>query len=84
MTPRLGGVMLYYFNIIDGPTEILDPEGTELPSEEAAQSEATAIAAELVQEFPRSFGPHSILEAISAEGRRVMALPLHSHIFTAF
>lgn len=43
--------MLYFFNIFEGSVEIPDPEGTELPSWEAAQIEAATIVRELVSEF---------------------------------
>lgn len=70
--------MRYYFHIIEGSSEIADPEGTDLPDEEAAQAEALAIAAELLQEFPGRFRQNSVLEVLCEDGRRIMALPIHS------
>jgi hypothetical protein len=67
--------MLYFFNIIEGSAEISDPEGTDLPSWEAAQAEAAAVVKELHREFPGRFGYGAVLEVITASGRRVMALP---------
>jgi hypothetical protein len=66
----------YFFNIIEGLSEIVDPEGTDLPSEEAAQAEAFAIAADLLREFPGRFGHSAVLEVFSEDRRRVMALPI--------
>jgi hypothetical protein len=71
-------LMLYYFNIIEGCSEIADPEGTDLPSEEAAQDEARVIALELLREFPGRFECNSILEVISEAGQRIMARPILS------
>jgi hypothetical protein len=70
--------MLYYFNVIEGCREFADPEGTELPSEEAAQEEAGVIALELLREFPGRFGRDCILEVISEAGQRIMARPILS------
>ena len=75
--------MRYYFHIIEGASEIADPEGTDLPDEHAAQAEAWAIAAELLQEFPDRFRQNSVLEVLCEDGRRVMALPIHTAIFNA-
>ena len=66
----------YFFNIIEGSCEITDPEGTDFPSEAAAQAEARAIAADLLREFPGRFGHTSVLEVFSEDRRRVMALPI--------
>jgi hypothetical protein len=66
----------YFFNIIEGPFEITDPDGTELPSEGAAQAEAVAVVADLVREFPGRFGHTSVLEVFSEDGRRIIALPI--------
>ena len=68
--------MLYFFNIIEGSSEIADLEGTDLPSEKAAQTQALAIAAELLREFPERFGHTSVLEVVSEDRRRIMALPI--------
>lgn len=68
--------MLYFFNIIEGSVEIPDPEGTDLPSWEAAQEEAAAVVRELSREFPGRFGSRSVLEVVTGCGRRVMALPI--------
>lgn len=68
--------MRYYFNILEGPREISDSEGTELPDEEAAQVEAGAIALELARIFPGRFGHGSVLETFSECGQRVFALPI--------
>ena len=68
--------MLYFFNVIEGSIEIPDPEGTELPSWEAAQVEAAAIARELLSEFPGRFSGSSVLEVVTACGKRVMAIPV--------
>ena len=68
--------MRYFFNIIEGPFEITDPDGTELPSEGAAQAEAVAVVADLVREFPGRFGHTSVLEVFSEDGRRIIALPI--------
>ena len=68
--------MRYFFNIIEGSFEIADPEGTEFPSDGAAQREALAIAADLLREFPDRFGPTSVLEVFSEDRRRVIALPI--------
>jgi hypothetical protein len=75
----VGMPMLYFFNIIEGSVEIPDPEGTDLPSWEAAQAEGAAVAKELCQEFPGRFGSSSVLEVVTACGRRVMALPIGGH-----
>jgi hypothetical protein len=69
-------MMRYYFNIIEGSFEITDPDGTELPSDQAAQKEAMAIAADLLREFPERFGRSSVLEVFSEDKRRVIALPI--------
>jgi len=66
----------YFFNIIEKSFEITDPEGTDLPSEEAAQAEALAIAAELLREFPDRFGQTSVLEVFSEDRRRIIAFPI--------
>jgi hypothetical protein len=71
-------IVRYFFNIIVGTSEIIDPEGTELPNEQAAHAEALAIAAELLHEFPDRFGHSSVLEVLSEDRRRIMALPLRS------
>ena len=68
--------MRYFFNIIEGSFEITDPDGTDLPSEEAAQTEAFAIAADLLREFPDRFGHSSVLEVFSEDRRRIIALPI--------
>ena len=68
--------MIYYFHIHEGGTQIRDPEGTELPSWDAAQEEAFAIIRELRAEFPERFGVSSVLEVVTACGKRVMALPI--------
>ena len=70
------GIVRYFFNIIEGSFEIADPEGTDLPSEEAAQMEALAIASDLLREFPGRFGHTSVLEVFSEDRRRIMALPI--------
>ncbi len=75
--------MRYYFHIIEGSSQIADPEGTDLPGEDAAQAEALRIAAELLQEFPDRFRQNSVLEVFCEDGRRIMALPIHSAIFNA-
>jgi hypothetical protein len=71
-----GRTVRYFFNIIEGPFEIPDPEGSDLPNEEAAQREALAIAADLLREFPGRFGHTSVLEVFSENGRRIIALPI--------
>lgn len=71
-----GRLMLYFFNIFEGSVEIPDPEGSELPSWAAAQAEGSAIVEELCREFPGRFGTNSVLEVVTACGRRVMALPI--------
>jgi hypothetical protein len=68
----------YFFNIIEGPSEIVDPEGTDLASEAAAQVEAFAIAADLLREFPGRFGRTAVLEVFSEDRRRIMAIPIQS------
>ena len=68
--------MLYFFHIIEGTSKITDLEGTDFPSEEAAQTQASEIAAELLREFPKYFGQTSVLEIVSEDGRRIMALPI--------
>ena len=70
--------MLYFFNIIEGRCEIPDPEGTDLPSEQAAQSEAQEIALELSREFPDRFHHGSVLEVLTECGRRIIAFPIQS------
>lgn len=72
--------MLYFFNIVEGCVEIRDPEGTELPSWSAAQTEAAAIVAELQSEFPGRFGKTSVVEVVTACGKRVMALPFREMV----
>jgi hypothetical protein len=72
--------LLYYFNIVEGDVEILDPEGTDLPSWEAAQVEAAAIVRGLISEFPGRFRRASFLEVVLACGKRVMALPIREAI----
>jgi hypothetical protein len=66
----------YFFHIIEGLSEIVDPEGTDLPSEEAAQAEAFAIAADLLREFPGRFGHTAVLEVLSEDKRRIIAFPI--------
>ena len=73
---KMRGAMLYFFNIFQQGAEIRDPEGTELPSWEAAQAEAAAIIAELQSQFPGQFGSGSVLEVVTACGKRVMARPI--------
>jgi len=68
--------LLYFFNIYEGGIKIPDPEGTDLPSWEAAQEEARVVVEELRREFPARFGFTSVLEVVTACGRRVMALPI--------
>jgi len=68
--------VLYFFNIIEGSSEIADLEGTDLPSEEVAQTQALEIVAELLREFPERFGHASVLEVVSEDGRRIMALSI--------
>ena len=68
--------MRYFFNIIEGPDEIADPEGTDFPSEQAAQREASAVVADLLREFPGRFGRTSVLEVFSEDRRRIIALPI--------
>lgn len=68
--------MLYFFNLIAESEEITDPEGAELATDEAAQSEAWAIAAELLSEFPDRFQVASVLEVVTQEGWRILALPV--------
>ena len=68
--------MLYFFNIFEGSVEIRDPEGTDLPSWDAAQAEAAAVIQDLRRQFPGRFGYCSVLEVATACGRRVMALPI--------
>jgi len=71
----------YYFHIIEGSCEIADPEGTDLPGQDAAQAEALAIAAELAREFPDRFRQNSVLEVVCEDGRRIMAFLIRSAIF---
>lgn len=68
--------MRYYFNVVTASEEISDPEGTELPSDEAAQAEARIIASQLVSEFPGGPIASSALEIVTQEGRRILAMPL--------
>ena len=70
--------MLFYFNIIEGPVEMPDPEGTDLLDERAAQNEAQAIADELKREFPGRFLHSSVVEVISETGQCVLAFPIGS------
>ncbi len=72
--------MLYFFNIFEGSVEIPDPEGSDLPSWEAAQAEAGAIVRELISEFPGRFRCSSVLEVSLACGKRVMALPIREAV----
>ena len=72
--------MLYFFNILEGCVEIPDPEGSDLPSWEAAEAEALAIIDELRSEFPGRFGFSSVLEIVTACGKRVMALPIRGQV----
>jgi hypothetical protein len=74
--------LLYFFNIFEGSVEIPDPEGTDLPSWEAAQAEAGIIVRELVSEFPGRFRCSSVLEVSLACGKRVMALPIREAVST--
>jgi hypothetical protein len=71
--------LLYYFNVIDGLIEITDSEGAHFGTEEAAHAEALKIISELLRDFPDRFGPRTILEVHSEEGRRVFALSLFPH-----
>ena len=68
--------MLYHFNIIEGASQIVDLDGTELPSEEAAQAEACQIVSKLMREFPGRFGIGSAVEVFTS-GRRIMAIPVN-------
>jgi hypothetical protein len=45
---------LYYFNVNDGRRVLVDPDGTELPDDEAAREHATQVARELM----RNARPH--------------------------
>lgn len=68
--------MRYFFNIIEGETEIPDPEGSDLPGPEAAQKEALAIASELCTEFPDRFRHHGVIEVLSEAGQCIFAHPI--------
>lgn len=70
--------MHFYFNIIEGAVEFTDPEGSNLPDEQAAQLEALALAEELEREFPGRFIHNSVVEVISEIGKRVLAFPIGS------
>ncbi len=72
--------MRYFFDIFLNGEHIPDPEGTELPSEEAAQKEAIASAKELSMEFPqrKSSTGANIIEVADGSGRRIIALPIYS------
>ena len=55
----------------------MDPEGTDLPTDEAAFAEAAAVMAELRRDFPGEFSVGSVLDVLE-DGRRVFALPFES------
>lgn len=74
--PGLGDAMPYYFHVFLRGQAILDPEGSEIPTDEEARAEAKAIAGELQHEFPDKMGNCSFLEIVSEHGVRVGALPI--------
>ena len=75
--------MRFFFNIVEGSVEISDPEGSDLPSQDAAQAEARAIAVELAQEFPGRFKNNSVVEALTETGNRIFAvrIPVEANAF---
>ena len=75
--------MRFFFNIVEGSVEIADPEGSDLPSQDAAQAEARAIAVELAQEFPGRFKNNSVVEALTETGNRIFAvrIPAEANAF---
>ena len=68
--------MRFFFDIIDGTSQIGDSDGTDLIDDGAAQSEALAIVSELCREFPGRFQHGAVLEVYSEDRRRVMAIPI--------
>lgn len=66
--------MRYHFNVITETSQINDPEGTELPTDEAALVEAQTVIAEIRRDFPGRFGSDATLQVVK-RGRRVFDLP---------
>lgn len=60
--------MRYYFNVITKTAHINDPEGTELPSDEAALMEARIVIAQLRRDFPGHFGEDASLQVSTGRG----------------
>jgi hypothetical protein len=68
--------MRYFFNVISDGVEIPDPEGSDLPGEDAAQEEAHAIRAELAKHYRDRLERGFVLEVKTECGRRILALPV--------
>jgi hypothetical protein len=60
--------MRYFFNVVTKSAEINDPEGTELPSDEAAFIEAKVVIAQLRRDFPGQFESGSNLRVSTHNG----------------
>jgi len=71
-----GKPMRYFFHIYKRDQEILDFEGTDLCSDEAAHDEAWKVAAELKREFLEMARQWSVLEVFNDLGARVIAVPI--------
>jgi len=68
--------MRYFFNLFMDGELVLDEEGTNLSSDQAAQEEALACKTELDREFQADSRTSAILEVLDESGRRIMALPV--------
>lgn len=58
----------YYFNVVTNTANINDPEGMELPSDEAALIEAMIVIAQLRRDFPGQFGEDASLQVSTGRG----------------
>lgn len=73
----------YYFHIKDGE-DIPDTEGTELPNDEAARTEAVAASAEAIAGLGERFwnGSEWQMNVVDEGGREVVTLAFHGQMST--
>lgn len=75
--------MRYFFHVRDGQN-IPDLEGTDLPDDDAAKSEAIAASAEMMGELGRHFweGGSWEMQVVDEAGREVVTLYFRGEIRT--
>ena len=68
-------LLIYFFHVENG-TIVPDSEGTELPSDEAAKSEAIAASAEMLSGLGRRFweGTGWKMQVVDETGREILVL----------